>query len=268
MLRLLITSTLLLVSIGFLGYSLYDGMRSDGIATITVNMPSLNSRHERARDFSGLDDLGSDIKSWVSDAASQATNIEIPDKIDDLVPDLATRVSELTAQATALLDPVLKGNSLKVTLGTDQVCFIQDNDSKRCQDFPSRVSDLLPAPFNELLDIDVPFLTTILTINVRICLIIALLGALILAVVFIVPFFLGLTLLQVIPGLRLAFEVAMFLLAMLPLLIAAIVTFSIPSILRNLDVLKVTNGDLVWCLGVTLAMMILSGISFFMYRCR
>lgn len=268
MLRLLITSTLLLVSIGFLGYSLHEGMRSDGIATITVDLPFSSSRHARSLDFSGLDDLGSDTKSRVSDAASQSTNVEIPDKVDDLASGLATRVSELTAQATEHLDPLLRDKSLKVTLGTDRLCYIPDYDSKHCQDLPSQASDLLPTPFNKLLDVDMPVLTTILTINVHICLIIALFGASILAVAFIMPFFLGLTLLQAIPRLRLALEIATFLLAILPLLTAAVATFSIPSILRNIDALKVTNGDLVWCLGVTVAIMTLSGILFFKYRRR
>ncbi|KAJ2901320.1 hypothetical protein MKZ38_001987 [Zalerion maritima] len=180
-----------------------------------------NSQRERVRDFSGLDGLGSNIKSR------------------------------------------LKTWSQTSPRGSQSSQPKQQHFYKRCQDFPSRVLDHLPAPFNQLLGIDVPFLTTILTINVRICLRIALFGALILAVVFIMPFSLGLTLLQVIPGLRLAFEVAMFLLAMLPLLMAAVVTISISSISRNLDALKATNGDAVWCLGVTLFMMILSGISFF-----
>lgn len=268
MLRLLITSSLLLISIGLLGFSLHDGLRSDGIATITVDMPFLTSRHARSLDFSGLDDLGSGIESKVSDAASQATSIDASGTVDDLASGLATRVSELTAQATARLDTLLGDKSLKVTLGTDRLCYIQGNDSKNCRDFPSQVSDLLPAPFNKLLDVDIPVLTTFLTINVRMCLIIALLGSVVLAVAFIVPFFFGLALLQVIPRWRIAFEIAMFLLTMLPLLIAAVVTFSIPSILRNIDALKVRNGDLVWCLGVAVAVMTLSGVFFFRCRCR
>lgn len=159
MFRFLITSSLLLISIGFIGYSLHDGMRSDGIATVSVNLPFLNSRSARSVDIPGPDELGSKFKSKVSEAASRVTSIDIPDEVDDLVSSLATRVSEFTAEATAVLDPLLKGKSLKVTLGTDRPCYITGSDSKRCQAFPSKISDFFPEPVDKLLNIDAPVFT-------------------------------------------------------------------------------------------------------------
>ena len=267
MLRFLITSSVLLVSIGFIGYSLNDQVRSDGIVTVTVDMPFSNSRQARDPDFLDLGDIGSNVKSRVYDAASQATSVDGLDEIDDLAPGLASRVSELKAQATAISNPLLKIKSLKLTLGTDRLCYVQGNEPRRCRDLPSQVSDLFPEPFNTLLDIDIPFLSTILAINIRKCLISALVGASLFAATFITPFYLGLELLQSIPKLRLALEVAMFLLGIVPLLLAAIVTFSITSILKNLDWLNVASGSLEWCLGVALAFAILSGILFFRCRC-
>lgn len=268
MLRLLITSTLLVISIVLLGYSLHDGLRSDGIVKVSLEFPGLKSQSTRSLDFPAPDELGSKLKSKVSDLASQVTGTDIPNKIDDVVPDLATRVSELTAQATAILDPLLEGQSLKVTLGSDRLCYTIGNDSTSCQRAPSQVSDLFPAPINDFLDIDSTILSNALAINVRISLICALIGILVLTVVYIFPFFIDMALLQVVPGLRLMVEIVIFLLALVPLLVAAIPTFAIPSTLRSLDVLTVTYGNLVYCLGAALVMVILCGILFFRWRCR
>jgi hypothetical protein len=268
MLRFLITSTVLVISIILLGYSLHDGLRSNGIVEVFLDFPGLKSPNTRSLDIPAPDELGSKLKSKVSDVASQITGTDIPDKIDDVVPGLATRASELKAQATAVLDPLLEGQSLKVTLGSDRLCYTIGNDSTSCQRAPSQVSDFFPAPINGFLDIDSTILSTVLAINVRISLVCALIGTLALTVVFIFPFFVGLALLQVIPGLRLAVEILIFLLALLPLLVAAIPTFVILSALRSLDALTVTNGNLVYCLGVALATMILCGILFFRWRCR
>lgn len=268
MLRLLITSTLLVISVILLGYSLNDGLRSDGIVQVSLELPGLTSRSARSLDFPAPDELRSKLKSKVSDVASQATGMDIPDKVDDIVPGLATRVSELTAQATAILDPLLEGQSLKVTLGSDRLCYTIGNDSTSCQKAPSQVSDLFPAPLNDFLDIDSTLLSNVLAINVRISLICALIGTFVWTVAFVFPFSIGMALLQVIPGLRLVVEIVIFLLVVVPLLVAAIPTFAIPSTLSSVDALTVTYGNLVYCLGTALVMMMLCGILFFRWRCR
>lgn len=261
----MITLGAVLTCAAFLIFSLQEDMRKDGVAVMTLNV-SLASHLIRSRQLTNAADLKSSIQSRVSDVIGQTTDISIPDTVEDLASRLATRVSDLKSTATSLLDPLFGDEPLKITIGTDQVCYLNGEEPRKCKRIPSNVSELLPEPLSQLFDLEIPVVSTILAINVHKCLVIALVGMLVLGLAFVTPFYVGIRLLRKVPVLRTIIEVAALLLVMIPSILAATVVFAMPALLRGISILEVAFGELVWSLAVSLAMTGISGILFFMSR--
>lgn len=102
--------------------------------------------------------------------------------------------------------------------------------------------------------------------NTRAFIEISLAGILALSIVLIVPFLLGCVILRTMPVLRVLIETILFLLAAVPLVAAAMAAIGIPFLFEALGISEATRGNLEWCLGIALAMTILSGILFIFSR--
>lgn len=257
--RALITLAFLLTSAAFLCYSLSKEMRKNGIATITVELSVLHSRQSPLFD-SDIDDVGSKIKNRISNATSLAT--EVPPAIESIASRFATRVSELASEATGLLNAITIGGPLRITLGTDQICQLNDHN-RPCRSLPSNLSELFPVPFPMLQKID---LFWAMLGTSRAFIEISLAGILTLSIILIVPFLFGSIILRTMPVLRALIETIVFLLAAVPLVVAVMAAISVPFLFEALGISEVTRGNLGWCLGIALVITILSGISFIFSR--
>lgn len=257
--RALITLAFLFTSAVFLYYNLSKEMRKNGIATITIKLLMLNSPQFPLFN-SAIDDVGSKIKNRISNAISLAT--KIPPNIESIVSRFATRVSELASETTGLLNAITIGGPLKITLGTDQICQL-NNYNRPCRNFPSSLSELFPMPFPILQKIN---LFWAILGAIRAFIAISLAGILILNIIFIVPFLFGFIILRTMPILRILIEIIVFFLIAVPLVIAAMAVIAVPFLFETLGILEVTKGNLGWCLGIALVITILSNISFIFSR--
>ncbi|KAI1416942.1 hypothetical protein F5Y13DRAFT_204297 [Hypoxylon sp. FL1857] len=235
-------------------------MRTSGIVKIQPNLPQLFHRealklpHIPIPDSSELPDVPNDVESVISSIATRAS--EGLDQATEAAKTIATRVSEGLSEATGTLNFTIGNIPRKITIGTDQICYLGSNNKTSCKKAPLDTSALFPSPLSTILDLDVipSSFSAILKINVRSCLIAALIGVMLFAILLIyldTPVF---GVVSIIPFLQTMMKVGCGILVIIPLLLAAVVTFSAPSLLRKIDMLAVENGDLVWCLGIVLGL--------------
>ncbi|KAI0117235.1 hypothetical protein F4814DRAFT_280834 [Daldinia grandis] len=248
-----------------------DKMGTSGIAKIKLDLPQLLPRKAfkipkvnplpyitQLGDITQLPDIPS--PSDLTDLP-HVTNIpELPTDAKSIISHIATRVSEGISQATSAVSAL--GNVPEsITLGTYQICYIAKNDNISCQNIPSDISSLFPGPLNALLDLDSidPLISVGLKVNVRSCLIATLVGVLFLAALIIALRTIDITTFGIfsrIPLLKAIIEISVTVLVFIPLILAASITFSTPSLLRKVEYLQVENGDLVWCIGLVLGFII------------
>ncbi|KAK6843378.1 hypothetical protein PG987_004238 [Apiospora arundinis] len=245
-----------------------DRIATGGIAKIRFEIPRLPRRKKPGIPSFQLPDAVIDqlphvtelsVPTQVDSIISKgATGLVVaPTKVESIVSNVGTRVSEGLSRATNLLNDFPK----EVTIGTVKVCYSGKNKTE-CRDISPDLATWLPRPLNSFLDSGTPSppITAALKINVRSCLIAALIGVILLGSLRAVfsMFNIGtFGLFSFVLSWKALVEVACTLLILLPFVLAAVVTFSIPSLLRRLDFLTVNNGDLVWCLSIALLLAVL-----------
>ncbi|KAK7924650.1 hypothetical protein PG985_006704 [Apiospora marii] len=262
-----------------------NGISTAGIAKIRLEMPWLTRRKKLSIPNFQLPDVVIDqlphatelmetIRTDSADSngetelpvSTRADNIifkgatelaAVPTKVESIVSNVATRVSESLSRATSLLEDV----PTEFTIGTVKICYSGRNRTE-CRDISPDLSTLLPRPLSSFLDsgsIPTP-IHAALKINVRSCLIAALIGVTLLGGLRIVLSMLSVGtfgLFSSVLSWKVIVEVACTVLILVPFVLAAVVTFSIPSLLRNIDFLMVDDGNLVWCLSVALVLAVL-----------
>ncbi|KAH6705765.1 hypothetical protein VD0002_g8616 [Verticillium dahliae] len=223
-------------------------MRTKGIVTVRLDVPRLDPRQPldlpAIPKFSDLPDLPS-----------------LPDGVNSVATAIATRVSDAVSQPTGFLGSILDGIPGEITVGTDQVCYGGGSAAETCQKIPSEISEWLPSPLDVILDITpvAGTFSAVLKVKLYACLIATLVGVLVLVLTLG-----GLLLVDVgtlgifsrIPILSTILVVGASLFALVPLVLASMVAFSVPMLLRKVNALEVDNGPFLGCLGAVLVLVV------------
>ncbi|KAI2624292.1 hypothetical protein GGR54DRAFT_569308 [Hypoxylon sp. NC1633] len=240
---------------------------TSGIVKIKLELPQLS--HRRAFDPPDITQLPSISQLPDMSLPSEITQLPdvtglpvIPSEVKSIASNVASRVSEGVSQATGAVGSLLDKVPQEATIRTVQICLIAKGNTTDCRDLSPDISTWFPSPINSLLDLNsiAPRISAVLRINVRACLIAALVGVVLLGILRVALSIIdvgSLGILSLIFGRRTLVEAACVLLILIPLILASVITFSIPSLLRQVGPLTVEDGDMVWCLGIALGMAVL-----------
>jgi hypothetical protein len=257
----ILSALLLCCSAGFLLAGIIDkAMDISGIAKVKLNLSLPSLKMER-----DLPDIGQ-LTGITIPTITQLPDIPelsaIPTaKVESIASNIASRVSDGLSQATSAVGSLLDKAPQEITVGTLQVCYMAMDNKTDCAYLSSDPSTWFPSSVSSLLDLSsiTSPMAKAFKINIHSCLIAALVGVLLLIVFTCIFGIIDVTsgILNLIFGKKVLIDVAGALLIFIPLGLASVMTFWIPSLFRKMDALFVEDGGLKWRLGVAIGMAML-----------
>ncbi|KAI1489432.1 hypothetical protein F5X96DRAFT_683958, partial [Biscogniauxia mediterranea] len=233
----------------------HKSMGTSGIAKIKLELPPQAPRR-RELHLPIITRLLPDTTTQLPDVTGRS---DIATKAESIASNLASRVSDAASQATGAAGSILDNIPREITIGTTQICLIAKGNGTNCRDVSPDLSTWFPSLLNNafpgLSSISSLPISAMLRINTQSCLIAALVGVFLLSALRA-----ALSIIDIgtsgiswlILGRKTLVEAVGALLVLVPLSLASVVTFSIPSLLRRVGFLMVEDGDLLWCLGTAL----------------
>ncbi|KAI1633588.1 hypothetical protein F4809DRAFT_581291 [Biscogniauxia mediterranea] len=230
----------------------HKSMGTSGIAKIKLELPPQSPRRR---------ELHLPIITRLLPDTTQLPDVtglsDIATKAESIASNLASRVSDAASQATGAAGSILDNIPREITIRTTQICLIAKDNGINCRDVSPDLSTWFPSPLNAfpgLSSISSP-ISAMLRVNTQSCLIAALVGVFLLSALRAALSIIDIGtsgILWLILGRKTLVEAVGALLVLVPLSLASVVTFSIPSLLRRVGFLMVEDGDLLWCLGTAL----------------